>query len=169
MKQRFLAALAAAALLPLIVASGCTSAPAPSPTAPVSPPETTSIPTPTPIPTLTPAPTPTLTPAPTPTLTPAPTPTPIPTPTPKPGWAESLTPEDLAAAQAAAEAFYASSPFALLALRLADDDHYLYTAEYTPGEAVVFEAETTHAGPGIYRAILLLKTETGWTVANEGY
>ena len=91
---------------------------------------------------------------------------------------DGLTQEDVAETESMARGYYESgTSFELLSLRLADDELYSAyfdasgCAAYLPGQIAIYEAETSHAGAGIYRHIVFLKsvTEGTWTQVEEGY
>ena len=89
-----------------------------------------------------------------------------------------LAEEDRAETESMAREYYDSgTPYELLTLRLAEDDRYPMYLEgtrysaYPPGQVAVYEAETSHAGAGVYRHIIFVRdsAEGDWTQAGEGY
>lgn len=88
-----------------------------------------------------------------------------------------LTRDDLAETESMAREYYDSgTTYQLLSLRLAADGQYASCLtreellDCPPGQVAVYEAETDHAGTGIYRHIVFLKEDSGqWSQLREGY
>ena len=89
-------------------------------------------------------------------------------------YLEALSSEELEAARSLAEKFYTEEfPHDLISLKPADntDPFYRENIDYEPGSIIIFLAETTHAGEGIYRKIVFVKEapSSEWKQINEGY
>ncbi len=89
-------------------------------------------------------------------------------------YLEALSDEELEEARNLAEKFYTEEfSYDLISLKPADDTDSLYrnNTDYKPGNIIIFMAETTHAGEGIYRKIVFAREDSGseWTQINEGY
>lgn len=89
-------------------------------------------------------------------------------------YVKALTDEELAEVEELARDFYENDfPYRLFSLKIASDDHSLYENhhEYREGNIIVFQAETSHAGRGIYRNIAFARENASseWKKINEGY
>lgn len=91
-------------------------------------------------------------------------------------YSEALTKKERKQLKKKAKKFYKNKkkfPYKLLSLRLADDSNPLYKdyPKYTVGNIIIFQAETTHAGKGVYRFIVFARKDMNskWKRINEGY
>lgn len=89
-------------------------------------------------------------------------------------YSEALTKKEKKKLKKRAKRFYKKEfPYKLLSLRLADDLCFLYKAypKYKVGNIIIFQAETTHAGEGVYRFITFARKNQNskWKRISEGY
>lgn len=90
------------------------------------------------------------------------------------GYSEAFSEAELEMLEEKARKFYEEEfSYELLSLKLAEDSSSLYEnyPEYEQGNILIFLAETTHAGEGVYRFFVFGRKDTDdeWERIDEGY
>jgi len=89
-------------------------------------------------------------------------------------YSQALSEQELQQTKNMARAYYENEYcYDLLSLKAAENDcHWYYDyPQYQQGDIIIFKAETTHAGEGTYRYIVIARDNSSkqWKQINEGY
>ncbi len=89
-------------------------------------------------------------------------------------YSQALSEQQLQQVKDMAKKYYENEfSYDLLSLKIAENDcHWYYDyPQYQQGNIIIFKAETSHSGEGIYRYIVFAKENVNeqWKQINEGY
>ncbi len=89
-------------------------------------------------------------------------------------YSQALSEQQLQQVKDMAKKYYENEfSYDLLSLKIAENDCYWYYdyPQYQQGNIIIFKAETSHSGEGIYRYIVFAKENVNeqWKQINEGY
>lgn len=87
-------------------------------------------------------------------------------------YTEALSEQELQQVKNLARNYYEQNfAYDLLSLKTAANDCHWYKqyAQYPAGNILILQAETTHAGEGVYRYIVFVKDNQQWIQIGEGY